>query len=101
MQPLRRLSLECRLLLTLCLADLLWTLYVLHTGQATELNPLLAGALHRSLFAFILAKCAASLIPILLLEILPRKKFVVLVQRFGVLMYLVIQVGGGFFYSLV
>lgn len=95
----RRFSLESRLLLAFCLADLLLTLYLLHTGQATELNFLFAPALRRGIFAFILAKCAASVIPILILEILPRKKSIIFMQRLGCLMYLVLQVGGGWFYA--
>lgn len=45
-------------LLAIGLADLLTTIYWLRTGQATEMNPIMAGALRLSPVLFILVKVA-------------------------------------------
>jgi len=44
------------LLIVVCLADLLSTLFWLKTGQAVEVNPVMAALLHAGLGVFVLVK---------------------------------------------
>ena len=84
------------LLLLICVADMLSTLYFVHAGMATESNPLMAYWLKMSDGAFCAAKIM-SFLPLLCVAAYyraSRPKLVALALRTAIIMYVVIYVVG-------
>ena len=82
------------LLLLICVADMLSTLYFVHAGMATESNPLMAHWLKMGDGAFCVAKIT-SFLPLLFVAAYYREsrpKLVSLSLRSAIVLYLVIYV---------
>ena len=54
-----RVSVESMVLISICLADMLATLYFVLRGCASEQNPLMAACIQHSPFTFVLVKIAS------------------------------------------
>lgn len=85
---------ESIMLAVVCLADMLSTLYWVHTHQATEANPWMAHWLHQGDFAFCATKLL-SFVPFLLVAAYyrPRRpRLIAVALRGTIVLYLAIYV---------
>ncbi len=86
-----RISIESIILVTICLADMLSTLFFVTRGCAVEQNPLMAACFRHSTTMFVLVK-VASFVPFVVAVELYRKKnasFAKLACRSAIALYLV------------
>jgi hypothetical protein len=93
-----RIAAESVVLGFLCLLDMISTVWLLHTGQAMEANPLLNFYVtNGGLVSFAAAKTLLSLGPLFALEVLRRKhpRVVHSVLRAGIALYLITYGIGG------
>src|SRR5262245_48214759 len=91
-----RLSLETCCLIGICIADMLLTAVLLHTGVAVAANPVLAGSLQHGIASFIGVKAIFTLLPLLTLEWLRyrRGRGVQRIQQLGIAAYAFLYVLG-------
>jgi len=84
------ISREGAILLGICVADMVLTLLLVHCMGATEGNPLLRFYLEMGYAPFAAAKLVLSLFPVLVLEIIRRRRpgFVGGLMRAGIVLYL-------------
>ena len=85
-----RVSIESLVLIGICLADMLATLYFVLRGCAAEQNPLMAACIERGPFTFVLVKIA-SFVPFVVAVELYRKKnpaFARMACRCAILLYI-------------
>lgn len=68
-----RVSIESVILVVICLADMLSTLYFVLNGSATEQNPIMAACINHSPMTFVLVKMA-SFVPFIVAVELYRRK---------------------------
>jgi hypothetical protein len=87
---------ETAILLLICMADMIQTVYVVGSGQAIEANPVLAAAMDYSPWAFMGLKSVTFLAPLGAVELLrPRSpNFIRLALRLGALAYLAVYLVG-------
>lgn len=86
-----RISIESIILVVICLADMLSTLYFVQTGAAIEQNPIMAACFHHGPGVFVLAKML-SFMPFIVAVELYRKKNPIFAQnacRCAIVLYLV------------
>ena len=86
-----RVCTESLILVTICLADMLATLFFVTHGCAVEQNPLMAACLRNSPMVFVLVKLA-SFVPFVIAVELYRKRnaaFAQLACRSAIALYLV------------
>ena len=83
---------ESLLFASICLCDLILTLWLLQTGAAIEANPILRFYYELGVQWFALVKGAFSLVPIFVLEViaLRRRRFVQNLLRAGIVLYVAI-----------
>lgn len=87
---MKKLSRESALIIAICLADLISTIWLVHGQGAQEANPLMRHFLERGVIVFILAKAAFCLGPLALIEWARRHHphFVRYSLRMGIALYL-------------
>src|ERR1043166_1808012 len=85
-----KLSRESALIIAICVADLVTTLWFVRGHGAQEANPLMRLFLEQGIIAFILAKCAFCVGPLALIEWARKQHpfFVTCALRTGILLYL-------------
>ncbi len=86
----RGISRESLLLATICVADLITTLWFVRDGNAMEANPIMRHYLELGIWPFVVAKSAMVLGPLVILEWARtrRPRFVTSMLRLGILLYL-------------
>ncbi len=86
-----RVSIESFVLVIICLADMLVTLYCVLGGLATEQNPLMAICIDHSPFTFVFVKIASFLPFVIAIEYYRRKNpdFAHSAARCAIALYLV------------
>ena len=72
---------ETRVMAVICLLDLILTIFLLRAGLAREANPIMLAMLNMGLLWFIAFKCAYTLGPLALLEMVGRR-YPNVVQRY-------------------
>lgn len=92
-----KLSRESAILISICLADLVTTIWLVYGHGAQEANPLMRGFLDHGVIVFTLAKACFCLVPLALIEWARRDHphFVRCALRTGIALYL------GFYGSVV
>lgn len=75
----------------ICIADMLYTLYVVRAGIAKEANPMLAWAMNISNACFIFVKTLSFALPLAIIELVKHKNyhFFQILLRLGIMMYIV------------
>jgi len=75
---------------SLCLADMLWTVWLIRSGLAIEANPILSFYLNRGLITFVAVKSLLFVGPLLVLEWVRRRRprFVQAMLRLAIALYL-------------
>ena len=86
-----KIARETWLLGLICLADMISTLLLVHSGAAVEANPVLSFFLDRGGVWFVIAKSLLFLGPLFVLELLRRRRpeSVTRILRVGIVLYLV------------
>ena len=86
-----RVSVESLILVAICLADMLSTLYFVMMGMAVEQNPLMAACIDHSPVTFVLVKMASFVPFIIAIELYRRKNpdFAIKACRCAIALYLV------------
>ena len=86
-----RVSVESLILVAICLADMLSTLYFVMMGMAVEQNPLMAACINHSPVTFVLVKMASFVPFIIAIELYRRKNpdFAIKACRCAIALYLV------------
>lgn len=89
-----RISLESTILVFICMADMLVTLYCVMAGFATEQNPLMAACINRSPWMFVLVKMISFVPFVVAIEVYRRKNpaFALGACRCAIALYLVAYV---------
>ncbi len=86
-----RVCIESVVLVTMCLADMLFTLYCVMRGVATEQNPIMAACMSRSLALFVLVKMLSFVPFVVMIEWYRHRKpeFARSVCRCAIALYLI------------
>lgn len=86
-----RVSIESLILVAICLADMISTLYFVLVGVAVEQNPLMAACIDHSPMTFVLVKMASFVPFIIAIELYRRKNpdFAIKACRCAILLYVV------------
>ncbi len=87
-----KIARETWLLGLFCTLDMIFTVWLIHKGLATEANPVMGFYVEKSLPVFVVIKSLMFIAPLTVLEMLRRKKprFVQNVLRLGVLAYVIV-----------
>lgn len=86
-----RVSSETMILVAICLADMLLTLYFVVFGAAVERNPIMAACLERSPELFVLVKTASFVPFVAAVELYRRRNpaFARSITRFAIALYVI------------
>ena len=86
-----RVSKDSLILVAICLADMVATLFFVQTGQAVEQNPIMAVCLRQSPIVFVLVKLLSFVPFVIAVELYRRKNpaFARLACRSAIVLYLV------------
>lgn len=86
-----RVSVESLILVAICLADMLSTLYFVMSGAATEQNPIMAACINHSPVMFVLVKIASFVPFVIAVELYRRKNpdFATKACRCAIVLYVV------------
>ena len=86
-----RVSVESIILVVICMADMISTLFFVARGSATEQNPIMAACMNHSPAMFVLVKIASFVPFIITVELYKRKNpsFALAACRCAIALYLV------------
>ena len=86
-----KVSMESLVLVGICLADMLVTLYCVLIGIAREQNPIMAACINRSPVMFVLVKMLSFVPFVIAVELYRRRnpEFAVKACRYAILLYVV------------
>ena len=86
-----RVSIESLILVTICLADMLSTLYFVLKGVAVEQNPLMAACIDHSPMTFVLVKMASFVPFVVAIELYRRRNpdFAIKACRWAIILYVI------------
>ena len=85
-----RVSIESLILVAICVADMLTTLFLVIQGRAVEQNPLMSACINHSPATFVLVKTASFVPFVVAVELYKRKNpgFARAACRFAIALYL-------------